>query len=253
MSPAAPHLSLVFPVYNETRRLPASLREVTAWAQAQPWPVEIVVADDGSTDGTPEQVRAEFPHCIVLDGEPNKGKGAAVARGMQAARGRFRLFSDADLSTPIAEANGMLEAMARGGYDIVIASRALPESRLDVRQPPWREAAGRAFNMIVRPLSGLPFRDTQCGFKLFTAQAVETIFPHQQSSGWAFDVELLMLARAFGLRVLEHPVRWINNDASKVSLLSDAPRMLRDIIQFRLRILRDRPQAAQPAPRQETR
>ena len=120
----------------------------------------------------------------------------------------------------------MIEALRAGNYDLAIASRgALPESRLTVRQPWWREFSGRLFNRLVQPLSGLPYHDTQCGFKLFRAEAAHQLFGRQQSEGWAFDVEILMLAQLYGLNVLEHPVEWINSEASKVSLLHAAPRM----------------------------
>lgn len=234
----APLLSIVIPAYNEAKRLPLTLPRIQAWIAQFGQGAEVVISDDGSSDGTPDLVRRDYPWCRVLDGHGNHGKGAAVRRGMLAARGQYRLFSDADLSTPIEEAAGMLDRMRADGWDVVIASRALPGSRLVVRQPWWRELSGRTFNALVRPLAGLPFRDTQCGFKLFTAAAAERLFTAQQSPGWAFDVELLMLARHFGLRVLEHPVAWLNDDASKVHLASAAPRMFRDIIRFRLRLLR---------------
>lgn len=235
--PTRPDLSIVFPVYNEQERLPATLRTTLEYLAGGPATWEIVVSDDGSRDGTAEMVARDFPQCRVLTGYPNMGKGAAVRRGMLQARGALRLFSDADLSTPIDELAGMCAALEQGGYDVVIASRAVRGAQLEVHQPWWRELSGRAFNAIVRPFSGLPFADTQCGFKLFTAAAAERLFAHQHSDGWAFDVELLMLARFFGLRVLEHPVRWINNEESKINMLRDAPRMLGDVMRFRWRSL----------------
>ncbi len=239
-SQAVPRLSVVIPSYNESRRLPDTLEKIQAFLEERDWPWEVVVSDDGSTDGTPELVRDRFPGCLVVAAGRNEGKGAAVRRGMLKASGELRLFSDADLSTPIEEAVGMMQAMEEGNHDVVIASRALPGSELVVRQPWWREMSGRAFNQLVRPISGLPFHDTQCGFKLFRAEAAERLFAGQASSGWAFDVELLMLAQALGYRVLEHPVRWINSEASKVNMLRDAPRMLGDIMAFRWRLWRGR-------------
>jgi dolichyl-phosphate beta-glucosyltransferase len=229
----APLLSVIFPAYNERERLPQTLSQVLAWLERQPWPWEVLVADDGSRDGTPDLIEREFPRVRVLRAAVNGGKGSAVRRGMLAARGALRLFSDADLSTPIGEVEGMIHALEAGRYDVVIASRALPGSRLVVHQPWWRELAGRTFNRIVQPLAGLPFADTQCGFKLFTARAAQIVFSHLRSTGWAFDVEALMIAQCFSLAILEHPVAWINNEASKVSLLRAAPRMIGDIIQFR--------------------
>jgi hypothetical protein len=154
---------------------------------------------------------------------------------MLAATGDLRLFTDADLSTPIDELGGMIDALESGGYEIVIASRALPGSRLLVRQPWWRECSGRLFNRLVQPLAGLPYCDTQCGFKLFTRRAAECVFPRQRCATWAFDVEVLMLARVHGLPILEHPVRWRNDAASKVRLARVAPRMIADILRFRWR------------------
>lgn len=226
-------ISVVIPAYNEKLRLPETLTKVLAFLKTTAWSWEVVVADDGSKDGTAEMVEREFPECRVLRAERNQGKGSAVRRGMLAARGRLRLFSDADLSTPIDELPGMIQKLEAAGADIVIASRALPESRLIIRQPWWRELSGRLFNGIVQPISGLPFIDTQCGFKLFRAAAAEELFPRQQSNGWAFDVEILMLAQYFGFKIAEQPVCWINDEASKVSLFSAAPRMVRDILKFR--------------------
>ena len=226
-------LSIIIPAYNERERLPETIGKILDYLKEHEWSWELLIADDGSSDGTPELIEADFPLVQVVRTPHNQGKGGAVRRGMLAARGRLRLFSDADLSTPIDELDGMIPALERGGYDLVIASRALPESQLIVHQPWWREKAGRFFNRLVQPLSGLPYVDTQCGFKLFREGAARLLFTRQQSTGWAFDVEILMLAQLFGLSVLEYPVRWINNEASKVSLLRAAPRMIRDILRFR--------------------
>ena len=228
-----PDVSVIIPAYNELHRLPRTLEQVLAYLNGTQWSWEVLVADDGSKDGTPEMVERDFTQCRMLRAERNMGKGAAVRRGMLAARGGLRLFSDADLSTPIGELTGMVAALEAAGAGVVIASRALPESRLIVRQPWWREAAGRFFNHIVQPISGLPFRDTQCGFKLFRADAADFLFTRQRSTGWAFDVEILMLAQYYNFKTLEHPVSWINDEASKVSLFRAAPRMVRDILKFR--------------------
>lgn len=230
-----PEISIVIPAYNEIRRLPATLRQILDYMDRAEWCGEVIVSDDGSTDGTEQMVGREFPECRMVRSQNNAGKGNAVRQGMLAARGRLRLFTDADLSTPIDELEGLVGAMEAGRWDVAIASRALPGSRLVVPQPWWREMSGRMFNAVLQPMSGLRFKDTQCGFKLFRREAAEAIFSRQQSTGWAFDVEVLMIARALGLRVGEHPVRWMNNEASKVSLVRDAPRMLRDILIFRCR------------------
>ena len=228
--PSDPLISIVIPVFNEKQRLPATLKEIFDYLDATDWTWEVLVSDDGSCDGTPERVGRDWPRCRLLRADRNRGKGAAVRRGMLAARGRYRLFSDADLSTPIQELEPMLKALQEGGYDIVIGSRALPDSTLDVRQPWWREFSGRTFNLLVRPLSGLPYRDTQCGFKLFRAEAARSTFSRQRCEHWAFDVEILMLAKFFKFKVLERGIRWRNSKASKVRLFSDAPRMLCDVL-----------------------
>lgn len=232
-----PRVSVVFPAYNEKPRLPATLAKTIAYLEAEYDAWEIIVADDGSTDGTAEMVEHDFPQCRVLRAPRNMGKGAAVRRGMLAASGLFRLFSDSDLSTPIEELGPMMALVQARECDIVIGSRALAQSRLVKRQPWWRELSGRLFNMIVQPISGLPFHDTQCGFKLFRDQAAEEVFVRQRSTGFAFDVEILMLAQFLGFSIREQPVMWLNDTASKVSLLRDAPRMIRDIVVFRWRRL----------------
>lgn len=232
-APTTPDLSIVIPAYNERKRLPGTLDKVLGYLKSTDWTWEVVVSDDGSSDGTPDLVASEFTECRILRAERNQGKGSAVRRGMLASRGRLRLFSDADLSTPIDELPGMAQALESRHADLVIASRALPESQLIIRQPWWREASGRLFNSIVQPISGLPFADTQCGFKLFRDAAAQFLFTRQQTLGWAFDVEILMLAQYYGFSAIEYPVRWINNDASKVSLLQAAPRMVRDILKYR--------------------
>ncbi len=242
-------LSVVIPAFNEGERLPPTLEKVRAYLNAGGWRSELIVSDDGSTDGSPERLPPRFPNVTFLRAPRNQGKGAAVRRGVLRAQGDLILFSDADLSTPIEELEALRRAIVVDGCDIAIASRGLAESRLDVRQPWWRELAGRTFNRLVRPLSGLPFRDTQCGFKLFRREAAHRLFSLARCDGWAFDVEVLMLAAQLGYSVAEVPVRWINAEGSKVRLFVDGPRMLRDILRFRwwrLRGLYRRP-AAEPA------
>jgi glycosyltransferase involved in cell wall biosynthesis len=227
-------LSVVVPAYNEIERLPRALSAIEDYLREHASRFEIFVSDDGSTDGTADTLGPRFPHVTFLRDPVNRGKGAAVRRGMLAARGRLVLFSDADLSTPIEELGPMREALERGGHAIVIASRALPSSRVELHQAWWRETSGKSFNALVRFLSGLSFRDTQCGFKLFTGEASRAVFGLARSDGFAFDVEVLMIARALGLSVLEHPVRWLDAPGSKVSLFGDAPRMALDLVRVRL-------------------
>ena len=243
-----PRLSLIFPCYNEERRLPASLARVREYLDAAGYPYEILVVDDGSADGTvavAEQVAAADPRVRVLRYEANRGKGYAVAYGAARARGEWVLFSDADLSTPIEELDHFLPSLEQG-YDVVIGSRALRESRLEVRQPWWRERVGRVVNRCIRLLSGLDFPDTQCGFKLFTRRAAADIFPNLTVRGWMFDVEVLVLARKLGYRVIDVPVRWLNSDDSRVKM-SDAPKVFRELLHIRWYWLRRRPERAAPS------
>ena len=231
-STGQPNWTIVVPAYNEELRLGETLRTIAAFAAEHPGSFEILVVDDGSTDGTPDLVEREFPDVRLMRNPGNRGKGYSVRAGLRAARGKWRLFSDADLSTPIEELP-RFEAELRAGADVVIASRALKDSVIELRQARWRETSGRIFNGLVRLLSGLPYRDTQCGFKAYTRAAAVRIAALQQLDGWAFDVEHLHIARLLGLRVREIPVRWINSPASHVRFLPDAARMLLDVIRIR--------------------
>ncbi len=228
-------ISVVIPAYNEAARLPPTLATVEKYLTEHYDSWEIVVSDDGSTDRTIEELSGQFAKVRFLRAPRNQGKGAAVRRGMLEAEGDLVLFSDADLSTPIDEVRGLTERMDSGGAQFAIASRGLPESRLEVRQPWWREVSGRVFNFIVRSISGLPYHDTQCGFKLFRKPAAQSIFSVARDNGWAFDVEILLIADMLGLKGVEAPVRWINSENSKVRILIDGPRMNIDILRFRWR------------------
>ena len=207
----------MIPAYNEATRLPPTLERVRAWLAASGLAHEVLVADDGSTDATAEVARAGG--ATVLSGGPNRGKGHAVRRGMLAARGRRRLMTDADLSTPIEDVAALMARLDEG-YDVAIASRALPGARIEVRQPAYREGMGRVFNLLVRALAVPGIHDTQCGFKLFTAEAAEAAFRPALLDGFSFDVETLYLARRRGLRIAEVPVRWRNDAASRVGPLN---------------------------------
>lgn len=224
------------PAYNETDRIGSTLGAVQDYLGRQDYDWELIVSDDGSTDETPVTARAAFrgPHCRVIGDGVNRGKGAAVRRGMLDACGRVRLFTDADNSTPIEELDNLLEAMRESRAAVVIGSRAAAGARLEVRQPLYRELMGRTFNLVVRALAVPGIADTQCGFKLFTAPAAEYLFGRQRLDGFSFDVEVLMRARERGMRVVETPVRWIDNPASRVSPGRDSLRMLRDIVRLRL-------------------
>ncbi len=215
-------LSIVIPAYNEEKRLPTSLDQVVPWLCARtPRLAEIIVVDDGSTDGTAalvEDYARTHPMVRLVRNPGNQGKGYAIRNGMLAARAEWILYSDADLSTPIEEAD-KLYAMARErNASVAIGSRALDRSLVSVHQPLFREYSGRFFNLVMRLLTGLPFDDTQCGFKLFEKNAATLIFSRQILNGFSFDVEDLYIARQCGIRVVEVPVRWANAEGSKVRL-----------------------------------
>lgn len=210
-------ISIVIPAYNEERRLPAALERVRAYLDGRRWSFsEVVVVDDGSTDKTAE-VGERFG-ARVLANPGNRGKGYSVRHGMLEARGEWALITDADLSTPIEELETLWRAAAEAGAEVAIGSRALDRSLIGVHQPAMREYGGRIFNLAMRWITGLPFRDTQCGFKLFSARAAGEIFRLQRLDGFGFDVEVLVLARELGYRVVEVPVRWNDVLGTKVSL-----------------------------------
>jgi dolichyl-phosphate beta-glucosyltransferase len=213
-----PALSVVIPAYNESARLPRTLERLDAYLRAAHPDHEILVVDDGSTDSTAAAARAAGLRALtVIDYAPNRGKGHAVRRGMLAARGVRRLMTDADLSTPIEDLERLSKAIDAGA-DVAIGSRALPDSNVEVRQPWYREAMGRLFNVCVRLLVLPDLRDTQCGFKLFTAAAAEAAFGPAILDGFSFDVESLYIARGRGLRIAEIGVTWRNHEATHVSL-----------------------------------
>ena len=212
-----PALSVVIPAFNEAARLPPTLERVRAYLAASGMTHEIVVVDDGSTDGTARV--AEAQGATVIRNEQNRGKGHATRRGMLAARGARRLMSDADLSTPIEELPRLMARLDEG-YDVAIASRAVAGARIEVRQPAYREGMGRLFNLCVRTLAVPGIHDTQCGFKLFTAAAAEQSFGPARLDGFSFDVETLFVARKRGLRIAEVPVTWRNDAATRVGAAS---------------------------------
>ncbi|MCX7602449.1 MAG: glycosyltransferase family 2 protein [Bryobacteraceae bacterium] len=215
-------LSIVIPAYNEEQRLPSTLARITAWLETKrPDFVEILAVDDGSTDRTAEVVReaaARDPRIRLLQNPGNRGKGYAVRHGMQKAQGEWVLFTDADLSAPIEDLERLEEAVARESADGAIGSRALDRSLVLRHQSALRELSGRIFNLCMRLITGLPYRDTQCGFKLFRRDVAACVAARQQSDGFGFDVEILYIARKHGYRILEVPVRWANVEGTKVSL-----------------------------------
>ena len=211
-------LSIIIPAYNEAKRLPASLVKVREYFSASSWEfAEVVVVDDGSTDDTVQVAREAGVR--VLQNPGNRGKGYSVKHGMLEAKGEWALFTDADLSTPIGEVEKLWSALVDEPAQAAVGSRAVDRSLVGVHQPWLREAVGRVFNAVMRVVTGLPFKDTQCGFKLFQSSAGREVFSRQQLDGFGFDVEVLFIAKQLGFRSLEVPVRWDNVEGTKVSLL----------------------------------
>jgi dolichyl-phosphate beta-glucosyltransferase len=234
MNPSSPDLSIIIPSYNEELRLPATLDRIAAYLQTYRGTGEVLVVDDGSKDGTAavaEYFRIKIPTLRVVSNGVNRGKGFSVRHGMQEARGRIALFTDADLSAPIEEAGKLIEALEN--YDVAIGSRAMDRSLISVHESPFREFAGIIFNKIVRVILWLPFVDTQCGFKAFRRENCGAIFEQQRIERFGFDPELLYLARHHGLRTVEIPVRWGHSAATKVSMLRDSIQMFVDIFTIR--------------------
>jgi dolichyl-phosphate beta-glucosyltransferase len=217
-----PFLSLVIPAYNEAARLGASLALAFDYLNAQTYESELIVVDDGSTDETVRVASEGFASAgrvasRVLAGEPNRGKGYAVRRGLLAARGRVALFTDADFSTPITETPKLTAPIRSGQCDIAFGSRALDRSLVGTHQPFTREQSGRFFNRVMRLATCLPFKDTQCGFKAFRADVCRPVVEGARIDRFGFDVELIYVAHAAGLRLREVPVRWDDVEGSKVT------------------------------------
>lgn len=230
-----PWLAVVIPAFNEARGIEATLRELVACLAAQPWSWEVRVVDDGSSDETAARVEAfsRSEPRVVLQREPHGGKGAAVRAGFLGSAAAYRFLCDADLSMPVRELARFLPP-ALGGCDVAIGTREGSGARR-VGEPPLRHLAGRAFNLLVRTTTVPGIQDTQCGFKLFTARAVEEIFPYVSTPGWAFDIEVLYLARRRGLRVCEVPIEWHFREDSRVRLWRDTIGMCRELLRIRVR------------------
>jgi glycosyltransferase involved in cell wall biosynthesis len=211
-------ISIIIPAYNEANRLPASLVKVKEYLSAAQWDfAEVVVVDDGSVDNTVQLARDAGVR--VLQNPGNRGKGYSVKHGMLKAQGEWTLFTDADLSSPIGEVEKLWSALEREHAQVAVGSRAVDRSLVGVHQPLLREAVGRVFNAAMRLVTGLPFKDTQCGFKLFQTSAGREVFSRQQLDGFGFDVEVLFIAKTLGLKSVEVPVRWDNVEGTKVSML----------------------------------
>ncbi len=236
----SPFLSIVIPAHNEESRLPRALEQVFAFLEKQPYPAEVVVVENASSDRTLEIARAfaeTRPNLIVIH-EEQRGKGNAVRRGILSARGIYRFICDADLSMPIEETSKFLPP-ALEDFDVAIGSREAPGA-IRYNEPPYRHIGGRAVNFAIRLLILPGLNDTQCGFKCFRAEAAEYLFRRQTLSGWSFDVEILYLARRKKMRIREVPIHWYYDPDSKVSAVRDALRIVGDVFRIHLNALRGR-------------
>ena len=226
------YLSLIIPAYNEEKRLAASLRKAMEYLEKKEYSSEIVVVDDGSRDRTSEVAHSCSDSIVVLTQPRNMGKGAAVRRGMLESCGRFRVFTDADFSTPIKELEKVLPLL-EDGADVCIGSRAMDPSMIKEHQPFYREFMGKTFNKFVSTLFFKGIKDTQCGFKGFSASAAEKVFSISRIDGFSFDVEAIYLAKKLGLRVDQVPVEWYNDERSTVNPITDSIRMFLELLKIR--------------------
>jgi glycosyltransferase involved in cell wall biosynthesis len=231
-----PFLSIVIPAYNEARSIKRTLGAILDYVRRKDFPVEIIVVDDGSTDHTAEAASGQAG-IRVLRNSRNRGKGFSVRHGVLEARGELVLFTDADLSAPIEEMDKLLAAMEHSRADAAIGSRALQRELIGVHQSALREWGGRFFNLLVRIFAGLKFHDTQCGFKLFRRATTRHAFEIQRVERFGFDPEILFLIQRLGGKVLEIPVRWNHDPATKVHYLRDPAHMTMDLLALRWRAI----------------
>jgi dolichyl-phosphate beta-glucosyltransferase len=232
-------LSIVIPAYNEADRIGNTLVEIFRFLDDRGILGEVVVVDDGSTDGTAEKVEGfkKGSRLRLLRLESNQGKGAAVRAGMQEGSGEYILMSDADLSTPIEDVDKLLP-LVKQGYDLAVGSRQIAGAELIRRQRLDRQIVGLAFGILTRHIISTGVTDTQCGFKCFRKDAATRLFSHMRVKGYCFDIEILALARLWGMKVIEVPVRWENREGSKVRVLADLPRVISEIWMIRRNLWR---------------
>jgi glycosyltransferase involved in cell wall biosynthesis len=231
-----PRYSIILPAFNESSRIGPSLEKALAFVREQQWDCEIIVVNDGSFDDTAEIVKSFMPRAPelrLLENPGNHGKGYSVRNGMLNARGDILLFSDADFSSPIYESIKLIGAIEQGA-DVAFGSRWLLAETQTKRQSLLRQFVGRAYNRLLRVVLGLPYKDTQCGFKACTRHAAEVVFTRQQIEGWGFDPEVLFIARKFGLKMTEVAVEWANDDRSKVNPVVDGIKMFCELLTVRL-------------------
>jgi glycosyltransferase involved in cell wall biosynthesis len=247
---APPDISVIIPAYNEEKRLPPTLARIEQYLAARPYSAEILVVDDGSRDATArvvEGLQTRAPRLRLISNGGNRGKGYSVRHGMIEATGDIALFTDADLSAPIEEADKLLAALAH--CDVAIGSRGLDHNLIETHQSGVRELAGKSFNWAVRAAIGVQFADTQCGFKAFRRERTRVLFEQQRIERFGFDPELLFLARRHGLSVIEVPVRWAHDPGTRVHVLTDGLRMVGDLAVIRWNSLIGRyPAAPNPPP-----
>ena len=233
-----PDVSIVVPAFEEEGRLGDSIQQILDYTGSEKIDAELIIVDDGSGDRTAavaEQAIAKFPdaQAKVIRYEKNRGKGFAVRTGLLAATSDFALFSDADLSTPIDEMQKLLDPIVSGEFDVTFGSRALDRSLIGTHQPWRREQGGKVMNLVIRTFSGLPFADTQCGFKAFNMAKFRPLLDKMTIDRFGFDVEFLFVASYNGLRLCEIPIRWNNVEGSKVSVIRDTRRMFSELSQIR--------------------
>lgn len=230
-----PYLSLVIPAYNEESRIADTVAQAVSYLETLGRSWELILVDDGSTDGTLQGIRgsqARSTQVRLVAYTPNRGKGFAVRQGVEASRGEYVAFSDADLSAPLDELSKLFDTMAKG-YDVVIGSRAVKGAHLGARQPRYRELGGKGLNLVIQALAVPGIRDTQCGFKLFRGEVAREIFSKCFVAGWGFDVEVLFLARRLGYTVAEVGVKWSHAEGSKIHPFRAALRVIWDVLRVR--------------------
>lgn len=238
----SPSLSIVIPAYNEGARIEHALDRVLTCVAERHWNAEVLVVDDGSTDNTTDIVHHwmhTHPNLHLIHNDGNRGKGFSVRNGLLQAQGETVMFTDADLSSPIEEAERLFAAL-NAGADVAIGSRWLEKQRQTIHQPLYRRFFGRCFNWVTRKLMGLPYKDTQCGFKAFKRDAAQVIFRLQTIERWGFDPEILFIARKLGYTIVEVPVTWGHDERSRISYLKDGMKMLEDMAHIRNNFMRGR-------------